>query len=845
MKKNIIYFLTLTILIVSCSPNVKKSTIEQIVQDLKIENPKHGFISKLLPTKWEESLISGNGTIGTLMPGNVNKDRVVLSHEKLFLPKYAPAPAPKLGSRLKETRQLIFEEKYQEASKIMMAEGIKSGIKDLVWTNPLIPACQIEIDNLNPIEYNNYARSIDYETGETKLAFSDGETIIHRSAFVSRKDDVAVVKISSPSQSKLSYKFSLNQLPNTVDKNEFIPGVSNNPDDYTLKGNNAVREPANTVEEPEEQDDEKFIEEEDDDFDEFNTANYVEPFEYTTKNNTLTYSTKFKMKWEGSLKGYHVVTKIIPKGGSLTTQKGTITVNDADEILIISKIGLDYKEDKNLLSQIKSKVETIKPSYDKILMSHSKIHGEMFNRFSFDLEEDTQLKVTAEELLASSTPENFNPKLLVQLMKSSRYNNISSTGENPPALQGIWSGTWWPAWSGDFTLNGNVPSSIASGLNSNFPEVTMAYLNMMTSWHDDFKNNAKDIYDLEGIFVPSRASDFGSTYHYIGEFPHLYWWTGTTWPCHFFYDYWLYTGDEEFLKTRVVPFMLDAYKFLSQIIYKHNGQYIFIPSYSPEIAPVGKHPIAINATMDVASMKQFLRNLITLAEQGYISRNQIVEYKEILDNLPKYAIDDKGELKEWIWEGFENDNSHRHASHFYMLYDGLDPEFIENPLLKDAAIKAIESRMKYRREANGAEMAFGLVQLGSAAAHLKDIDHAYESVKWMCSSYWNPALVSYHDPGAIFNHDISGGLPAVVNYMLLQSTASEIELLPTLPKEWPNGSIKGARARGGFLVDLEWKNGEPSKVKITSLKGNKTIVKFANKTWDISLEAGASQFLNI
>ena len=136
MKKNIIYFLTLTILIVSCSPNVKKSTIEQIVHDLKIENPKHGFISKLLPTKWEESLISGNGTIGTLMPGNANKDRVVLSHEKLFLPKYAPALAPKLGSRLKETRKLIFEEKYQEAGEIMMVEGIKSGIKDLVWTNP-------------------------------------------------------------------------------------------------------------------------------------------------------------------------------------------------------------------------------------------------------------------------------------------------------------------------------------------------------------------------------------------------------------------------------------------------------------------------------------------------------------------------------------------------------------------------------------------------------------------------------------------------------------------------------------------------------------------------------------
>ena len=85
------------------------------------------------------------------------------------------------------------------------------------------------------------------------------------------------------------------------------------------------------------------------------------------------------MEWEGSLKGYHVVTKIIPKGGSLTTQKGTITVNDADEILIISTIGLDYKEGKNVLSLVKSKVEAIEPSYDKILKPHSKIHGEMFN----------------------------------------------------------------------------------------------------------------------------------------------------------------------------------------------------------------------------------------------------------------------------------------------------------------------------------------------------------------------------------------------------------------------------------------------------------------------------------
>ncbi|MEM8895021.1 MAG: glycoside hydrolase family 95-like protein, partial [Bacteroidota bacterium] len=507
-------------------------------------------------------------------------------------------------------------------------------------------------------------------------------------------------------------------------------------------------------------------------------------------------------------------------------------------ILILSTIALYHELPTSEKESLLAKLNSLNPDYERLLNAHARVHGEMYNRFSFSLGKDTQLETTAEELRASSSQQNFNDDLLVQLMKSCRYNNISSTGENPPALQGIWSGTWWPAWSGDFTLNGNVPSSIAGGLNTNFPEVTMAYLDMMTSWYDDYRNNAKELYDLDGIFVPSRASDFGNCFHYISEFPHLYWWTGTTWPSHFFYDYWLFSGDQKFLNERAIPFMLDAYKFLSQILYEHNGEYIFIPSYSPEIAPKGKHPIAVNATMDVASMKQLLRNLITLVEQGYIPDDDLAEYKDILDKLPKYAISDKGELKEWIWEDFENDDEHRHASHFYMLYDGLDPEFVENPALVDASLKAIESRMKYRRESKGAEMAFGLVQLGSASAHLRDAALAYESVKWMSSSYWNNALISYHDPGSIFNLDISGGLPAVVTKMIVQSSSSAIDLLPALPATWPKGDIKGVLTRCGVSVDLTWEDGKPISAKLTASRDAEFTLKFNNETWEMDLKKG-------
>jgi hypothetical protein len=398
-----------------------------------------------------------------------------------------------------------------------------------------------------------------------------------------------------------------------------------------------------------------------------------------------------------------------------------------------------------------------------------------------------------------------------------------------------------PKWSGDFTLNGNVPSAIAAGLNGNFPEITRAYLNLMTAWYDDFKLNAKELFGIDGIFVPSRGSDMGNCYTFNVEYPMLYWWAGAPWASHFFYDYWIYTGDEKFLKNKALPFMLDTYSFIKEILYKHDDEYFFIPSYSPEIGPVGKHPIAINATMDVAVVKQLVRNLIALAKQGYIENASLDEYKDILDHLPKYAIADNGELKEWIWEGFENDNAHRHASHLYSLYDGVDPEFIKNPALIDAAKKAIESRLEYRRDANGAEMAFGIVQLGTPAAHLKDVEHAYECMKWLSSSYWTPAFVSYHDPGNTFNLDISGGMPAVLIYMLIQSTVDEIELLPALPAEWPDGEIKGALARGGFEVDMKWENGVPVNVKLKSLCGNKTKLVYNGSSYEINMKRGESQ----
>jgi hypothetical protein len=773
--------------------------VKELSDQLKLAIPETGFISAHHATRWEESLLTGNGTIGALIRGNPGDDVIILSHEKLFMPQYPPTNAPDIKKYLPQIRQLILNGEGKKAAELAIEAGREAGIDELIWTDPLVPACQLEIKSKKGSSVLAYAKTVNYENGEATTAWKTIEGIIHQKMFISRTDRVAVLKISSPDGSKLNFRFRLTQLP--------LPETD---------------------------------EEEDEDEGDFSVDDLIEEVRSSVTKTNLTYSTLYKKQWEGSLKGYNVTAELSTSGGQTQASDGWLSVKNAGEIVIIASIKLFYD-----LPVIDDPIKTeIKPDYEKLLSSHTVVHSEMFNRFSLELDLKERETRFSEEILASSAPGKLRPGLVEQLCEASRYTLISSTGELPPTLQGIWGGTWRPAWSGDFTLNGNVPSAIACGLNANFPEVTEAYLNYMWSMFKDFKDNARDLYGADGIFVPSRSSSFGKTYHYLEYFAHMFWFAGAAWTSQFFYDYWLYTGNQQFLKDKVIPFMLAAADFYEDILIEDEvGKYMFLPSYSPEIAPLGYHPAAVNATMDIAALKQLLRNLIRLAEQGWLDKYRITRWEKIINDLPAYGVQENGDLREWIWPEYLNDNRHRHASHLYPLFYEVDPDFEERPELKRAAIQAIENRLKYRRDNNGAEMAFGLVQKGLAAAHLNDTKHAYECVDWLCNSYWSPVFTSYHDPGEIFNVDICGGLPAVVVEMIIQSSSKRIDLLPALPDQWKNGSINGVWTRSGVTIDLEWKNSNPVKAKLKSNRAAGIVLRFKDREWPVSLSENETRSL--
>ena len=169
-------------------------------------------------------------------------------------------------------------------------------------------------------------------------------------------------------------------------------------------------------------------------------------------------------------------------------------------------------------------------------------------------------------------------------------------------------------------------------------------------------------------------------------------------------------------------------------------------------------------------------------------------------------------LAEWVDGASAENLAHRHASQLYPLWYEVDPAFTgpDAQPLRDAALATVHAKIAWRAAdptppPGRMEMAFGLVQLGLAAAALGDAQAALQCAEWLAVDHWRPALTTTHDAGSIFNLDASGGLPALVAAMLVGSTQDTLTLLPALPDAWPTGTVTGLRARGGLVLDrLDW-----------------------------------------
>ncbi len=778
-----------------------------------IRYPDCGFISKAPARRWDDGSIAGNGTQGVLAYCRTAEEELVLSHEALFLPLFPDHGYIPLKAHFDQIRQLVLEGNAEGAQKLIHKLKEDNNFPVYNTTDPFVGACALDILMETAAEPDDYARSTDFETGECSVVWQDGETAYKRCFFVSRALDIIVVRLHSLTGNKLNVSIGLREITYIQDPHPKARDIY---------------------------------------------SKTIDRCESKAFEGLLTHRMHFRKNWEGQpLHGCATVARVIARGGKSIIKGTRLSIEDADEMILLIRTLPERNGEAFSVDDLISYVENIRPDYQALLGDHAQIHGELFNRCRLQLSVPEAQQQATEALQAHSTVGNTSPALVEKAFAASRYGIISSTGKLPPLLQGVWTGTWKPRWSGDYTLNGNVPSMVAASLSGNHYECQETLMDYLDSLMDDFRRNAHELLGFRGPLIPWRSSTHGRTHYvsYLGhhvDFPGTYWFAGAGWYAHIYYDYYLHTGDKAFFQNRLKPFLLDAAAFYEDYLtLEADDKYILSPSSSPENESSPGIYLAPNATMDVAVIKQLLRTVLREKDKLGVDDKQIERWHSMLSKMPAYAIGANGALKEWIWPGIENNEEHRHASHLYPLYYEVDPEIAPSAELREACRVAIDQRMAFRRLEGGGDMAFGFTQMGMAAAYLGDTRLAYEAVEYLVNSYWSPAMVSQHNVHDVFNLDISGGLPAVIITMLVQSFVPEkqgepwkILLLPCLPPQWPSGRLKGVRCRGGFELDITWRNGTLDHVGIKSLRGEPCMIIKGSMNRFLSLEKGAHCTLN-
>ena len=741
--------------------------------------PERGFVSSQPAKIWEEGLLCGNGTIGANALSRPLNERIIFTHERLFMPMGAPVMPPDQSARLFEIRRLIDRGLYKQATELQFN---LSGQESFMYPDNFVPAFDLTIRSSNQGEVQDYSRSVDFATGETAVRWSDDRGSFERRMFVSRADGVAVLAMTTSKPGSLDCRLALEPRE---------PSDEFNSDSDVMKHSH-----------------EAFKE-------------YVTNIQSTATGNSLAYRNAFTKAYPGSIHLLEGFGRVVATGGTTTAEtNGALVVKGADRVLIFVDLRPIYDPDKPETKDMEAALAKLPDDYHQLLQRHAKLHGALFNRMRLDLGGGADRRRTTEELLAESTYEKPNRALIEKEFDAGRYNIISCTGKLPPNLQGVWGGTYVPGWASDYTHNGNVPSSISANLMGNLPELTLAYTSYIESLVPWLEVNAKHLFGARGIVLPSRTSTHGFNNALAPNFAGGFWVAGAGWAAHFFYDYYLYTGDREFLAEHALPFMEKAALFFEDYLYEGpDGKWVFSPTQSPENTPGNtKSQGTFNATMDVAVAKELLRHTIAASRELGRNQDKIARWQQMLDKMPDYRVDERGLIKEWLTPRLANSDSHRHSSQLYPLYDGMPDEIAHSPQLRAAFKKSIEFKLdNYWQNNQKGFMSFGLVQLGQASASLGDEELAYRCLTQLINRYWLNNLASMHNHRSLFNMDISGGMPAVIIKMLVASDPGKLQLLPALPKDWQTGTIEGVLCRGQIEVRrLQW---NPNGLEVTLRSG--------------------------
>lgn len=699
---------------------------------------------------WREALPSGNGKIGAAVYGGVKEETILIDHEDLWHAGKKDE-LPDVSYTLAEARKLMDDGQYKDAGWLLT-----NALKEKGYSSSLakiLPLADLRVSMSNTNAFTKYRRILDMETGEVSVQWLDGTTRFKRNLFVSRADDLIVYEITGEG-GLVNCQFQL--TVHDIDNSKSAPRAKELGEVMKVK----------------------------------TESNYIY---YSCKNDDNT--------------DFGAVLRVIPQGGTTSEDEKSITIKDAEKVLVLIKVFVKSECDKEWDS-LRNQLSAINKGYDEMLASHAEIHKKLFNTAAFELENDNKEDKSNEELLLEAY-EGESSKTLVQKMWAyGRYLFISASREkgNPCGMYGLWGGDYKLMWCHNMA-NENLQMIHWHTMVGGLSEIATGMFDYYDSLLDDFRNNAKKLFGCRGIYVPAGSTPGIGVPNQI--VPVIMNWTSAAgWLARHYVEYYQYTGDIEFLRNRALPFMKEIALFYKDFItIGEDGEYKYYPSVSPENTPSNyypKEPMAhpmpttINSTMDIAVMKEVLTNLIDGSKIAGVYEEEISEWEEMLKHIPAYGVNDEGAMREWIHKDFDDNYNHRHLSHIYPLFPGQEINKENNPKLFRALDIAVEKRML------GAQTGWSMTHMASIYARLGYGDKALECLENLSRSTllnnfytlhndWRNMGLSMNIQSAPIQMDANMGWVNAVQEMLFYSSPNLVRILPACPTKWTNGKVKEFR----------------------------------------------------
>jgi alpha-L-fucosidase 2 len=552
---------------------------------------------------------------------------------------------------------------------------------------------------------------------------------------------------------------------------------------------------------------------------------------------TLNLSVKVK---NGALKG-EAFLKVVVANGNAYIKDNKLFVSNADEATLYLTAATNYKSYKDVSADAaaiaKKDLSALQnQTYGQLKNAHVAAYKKYFNTFSIELNGSENALLPTDERLKKFATSN-DASFAALYVQYGRYLLISSSrpGTRPANLQGIWNELLSPPWGSKYTTNINAEMNYWPAELLNLSPMHEPLFKMIEELAQAGKQTAKVHYDARGWALHHNTDLWRGTAP-INAANHGIWVTGGAWLCDHLWQHYLFTKDENFLRSRAYPIMKDAALFFNDFLIKDPKTSLLIsaPSNSPEHGGLVAGP-----SMDHQIIRALFRNVITASTLLHTDNALRDTLQQKLAQIAPDHIGKHGQLQEWLEDKDDPNDKHRHVSHLWAVYPGSEINWDEKPTFMKAAQESLIER-------GDAATGWSLGWKINLWARFKDGDHSYKLLQMLLSpvaggagSY--PNLFDAHPP---FQIDGNFGGSAGIGEMLVQSHTKYLDLLPALPTAFATGNVHGIGARGGFQLNMKWANGKLVQVQILSKAGANCLLRYGTKTISFKTTKGKTYTLN-